>query len=358
MINTLKKLVSFKTTHEPGHEPEFRKLFDFVVKQIKGCGVTHKFVTSGGHRSLIISKGKALTKQPKVRLMMHIDVVPASAKMFTAREQGGKLFGRGVIDDKFATAACLELIRELRRESLDFGAIITAEEEIGGQHGAQHVLKLGYRGQIFVVPDGGEDLSIEYEAKGVLHLEVRAQGQAAHGSQPWLGQNALDLLLGGYERLRKIFPETKRESWGPTLNLGKIEGGRAVNQVPDTAVMFLDFRYPISYRNGRARILRAVRQSFRGCVVRIESEGGPFSTNPHHPAVQSWIETVQQVTKRTPKLERSYGATDARYLTPYKIPAIITYPQGGGLHTEQEWLDLKSFRQFYEVLRSYVRKMA
>ena len=357
MIKTLKKLVSFKTTHESGHEQEFGKLFDFVVKQIKGCGVTHKFITSGGHRSLIISKGKKLTKRPKVRLMMHIDVVPASAKMFTAREQGGKLLGRGVIDDKFATAACIELIRELRHESRDFGAIITAEEEIGGQHGAQHILKLGYRGQIFVVPDGGENLSLEYEAKGVLHLEVKAPGQAAHGSQPWLGQNALDLLLGGYERLRKIFPETKRESWEPTLNLGKIEGGRAVNQVPDMAVMLLDFRYPISYRNGRARIMRAVRQCFGGCTVRIESAGGPFLTDSQHPALRRWIEIVRQVTKRTPKLERSYGATDARYLTPYKIPAIITYPQGGGLHTEQEWLDLKSFRQFYEILRAFVRQV-
>jgi acetylornithine deacetylase/succinyl-diaminopimelate desuccinylase-like protein len=55
---------------------------------------------------------------------------------------------------------------------------------------------------------------------------------------------------------------------------------------------------------------------------------------------------------------KSNGGSDARYLADYDIPTLITYPTGGGRHSDDEWLEVKSFYQFRDVLQDYLAKTA
>ena len=79
----------------------------------------------------------------------------------------------------------------------------------------------------------------------MLAVRIEVSGIAAHGSTPWLGDNA---ILKAHDAFRRI--ETlpfSRESSDlfdrPSINLARIVGGDAFNKVPDTCCMDVDIRY-------------------------------------------------------------------------------------------------------------------
>ena len=97
----------------------------------------------------------------------------------------------------------------------------------------------------FAITGEPTDLHIGVQAKGVLAVRVEVSGIAAHGSTPWLGDNA---ILKAYDVFRRI--ETlrfSRESSDlfdrPSINVARIVGGDAFNKVPDRCTMDVDIRY-------------------------------------------------------------------------------------------------------------------
>lgn len=351
----LKDLVGFKTTHQPENKKEFDKAVDYLISKLKNLNVKISLKKKNGYWNLIIQKDKA--KNPKITMLVHLDVVPAEEKMFIFKEQKGKFYGRGVNDMKFAIAVGLRFLEETKNQKLSFGMIITSDEEIGGENGTKYVIEdLKYRSDVFVIPDGGNNLGIEILGKGVLHLKISQKGKSAHGSQPWLGKNALDDLIKKYQKLRKIFPIVKKETWKTTVNLGKLSGGETANQVCDYAEIYLDFRYPPSLN--KEKILGQVKKIFKTSKIEIIAEGEPVKIDPKNNFVRQWREITKEITKKEPKFTRAYGATDARYLVPYKVPLIISKPKGGGEHSEKEWLDKKSLYHFYEIFKKFTIQVA
>ena len=76
-------------------------------------------------------------------------------------------------------------------------------------------------------------------------MRIEVLGRAAHGATPWLGENA---ILRAYEVFREIesLPFASRSSElfdRPSINLGRILGGDALNKVPDTCFIDVDVRY-------------------------------------------------------------------------------------------------------------------
>ncbi len=349
MKELLEKLVSFKTTHQEENKKEFDKAFDYIISQIKSNVKNFKLVENGGYKSLILWK----KDKPKIIYMCHLDVVPARKEDFILRETADKFFGRGVLDNKFAIAVLIEILREIKDKEIPFGAIITSDEEIGGFRGANYVINnLKFLGDLFIVPDSGLNLSLETEAKGVLHIKISIKGKKAHGSTPWKGKNALDEFWKGYSRLRKIYPEYKKPTWKPTLNLGKVSGGEAANQVCDYMEALLDFRYPFGYK--KEKILNDVKKCFENSKINIIAEGEPIKTDLKNEYIKKWLNIARRILKRNIKLTKSYGATDARFLAKHNIPFIITEPKGGNYHADNEWIDKKSLMQFKEILKEFL----
>jgi len=351
MREILKTLVEFRTTHQEENKKEFDKAFDFIISLIKDYVKGYKLIENNNYKSLILWK----QEKPEIIYMCHLDVVPARDQDFIFREVRNKYLGRGVLDNKFAISALIETLRELKDKNINFGGIITSDEEIGGFNGANYVInKLKFLGKIFIVPDSGLNFSLETEAKGVLHLKIILKGKKAHGSRPWEGVNALDIFLQGYKRLRKIFPEYKKPTWKPTLNLGKISGGQATNQVCDYMAAFLDFRYPFGYK--KEQFLTIVKKIFPKAKIQMIAEGSPIKTDLKNIYIKKWISIAEKILRRKIEFTKSYGATDARFLAKYKIPFIIMEPKGGNYHADNEWIDKNSLIQFKKILKSFLEQ--
>ena len=82
-------------------------------------------------------------------------------------------------------------------------------------------------------------------AKGVVAMRLRVDGRAAHGATPWLGENAILRAIDVFRAIESLpFASRSSELFDrPSINLGRILGGDALNKVPDTCYIDVDVRY-------------------------------------------------------------------------------------------------------------------
>ena len=97
----------------------------------------------------------------------------------------------------------------------------------------------------FAITGEPTNLHIGVQAKGVLALRLEVAGRSAHGSTPWLGDNAVLKAVDVFRSIESL-PFTRESSDlfdRPSISLGRILGGDAVNRVPDACAIDLDIRY-------------------------------------------------------------------------------------------------------------------
>src|SRR5262249_5138053 len=101
-------------------------------------------------------------------------------------------------------------------------------------------------------------------------------------------------------------------------------------------------------------ILAGLRDCYPGDEVRLLRRGPPLSTNPQDPGVQRLAGCLADIVGRPARLAREHFASDARFYSNAGIPAVCFGPIGAGLHSDEEWVDIASLGQLYEVLRRFV----
>ena len=97
----------------------------------------------------------------------------------------------------------------------------------------------------FAITGEPTDLHIGVEAKGVLAMVIEVHGRAAHSSTPWLGENAVLKAIDVFRTIESLpFSRESSEMFDrPSINLGRIAGGDAINRVPDECQMAVDIRF-------------------------------------------------------------------------------------------------------------------
>lgn len=353
MKKLLEKLISFQSTKN--HPQEIKKCFEFAVNWLKKTGLKVKTYSSNKKPSLVATH--KFKKHYQYILNGHLDVVPANYKnAFKPIIKGNRLYGRGASDMKGVVAAMMELIKDKDLRTKDVALMLTSDEEIGGFNGVNYLLnKKGYSCDCVIVPDGGKNWELVLAEKGVIHIKLEAKGKAAHGSRPWLGENAIEKLIQVYQEIKKKVPETtSKNRWLPTVNLGKLIGGDATNKVPSYAEMYLDFRYP--KKNHRKKILNLIDKTskkVKGISYQIQVEGGIMTTSKNN----QYIKKILKVAKKQKinlKITKAYGASDGRFFSAQGIPVIMFKPICSQAHIDKEWVDLKSLKRFYHLLKSFL----
>ena len=177
----------------------------------------------------------------------HIDVVPGRPEQFEPRVEGDRLIGRGAYDMKGALAAMLLAVADLREQSrvrVRLGVVPDEESEEDAERGGDLLVSEGFLGD-FVITGEPTDMHVGVAAKGVVAMRLRVDGRAAHGATPWLGENAILRALDVFRAIQSLpFASRSSELFDrPSINLGRILGGDALNKVPDTCYIDVDVRY-------------------------------------------------------------------------------------------------------------------
>lgn len=353
------KLVQFESTHD--RKDEMHACLDFCIDQFSGMPVVVKRFESGGIQSVVI--GTHDTKEFDIILLGHIDTVPGPKELFAGKIENGKLIGRGTLDMKAFVATSITVMKELIEQGCDkkIGLMIVTDEELGGAHGARYLVEeQGYCAQTVLVPDDGVSISrIVARTKHIVFLRFDASGKEAHAYQPWKGDNAIVKLLDTYKRFEAHFKEctenTGDGSWCNTVNLGKISGGTATNEVPAAASMQVDARL-IEGTTKEQMLAWAQDACVPGVSVTVELEAAPTRLNTDDPVVQQYAQAVERVTGSKPEFVTSGGGTDGRYFAAKGMRVIVHQGNGGGIQSDDEYVEVESLRKLVDIQKKFISK--
>jgi len=258
--NLLARLVSFDTTSSNSNLPLADWICDYLDRP--GVRIHRDHAEREPKANLVIELGPESDRERRLGLTLsgHMDVVPAgegwSSDPFTLLERDGALYARGSADMKGFLALALNLAATVDVERLahPLALVLTYDEELGTL-GARHLhdhwpaAQALPRAAIIGEPTELQPVRLH---KGHLKARFTFNGRSAHSAYPHLGRSAIEpaaavvmaLSRLGRELATERLPSSRHfpEAPGPSLNIGRIEGGTAINVVPDRCVVDVGVR--------------------------------------------------------------------------------------------------------------------
>ena len=295
---------------------------------------------------------------PTIVLHGHLDVVPARPEQFTPHLEGDRLYGRGAYDMKGGLASMMCAIHDLVGHDavrVHFVCVSDEESEEIEQRGSDYLVEQGYTGD-FAITGEPTNLHIGIQAKGVLAMRIEVTGRAAHGSTPWVGDNAVVKAVDVFRQVESLpFARESSDLFDrPSINLGRIVGGDALNKVPDLCVLDVDIRY---LPGQDAEEIRQAVESLPDTHVMRVFHRQPAIVDRDNLFVRALGEAISRVA--APVTERlgvgRDGASDAISFLEAGVPAVECGPVGDGHHGPEEWVSVRSLGQYRKTLVEFVK---
>ena len=347
------RLISYDTSRKD----ELAAAAGFVKGWLESRDIEVREHDHNGMPVLVAEAGAASV--PCVVLHGHLDVVPGRAEQFKPRIEGDRLIGRGAYDMKGGLAAMMCALKDVAsqdRVRVRFVCVPDEESEELDERSTDDVVKRGLGGD-FAITGDPTDLHIGVEAKGVLVMRIEVHGRAAHSSTPWLGDNAVLKAIDVFRAIESLpFSRESSEMFDrPSINLGRIEGGEALNQVPERCCMAVDVRYLPGQDPGD--ILAQVRAIADIDVTRTFIHP-PVTVARTNPYVRALCDAVSRsLPDREVMSVGRDGASDAASFIEAGIPAVEFGPAGAGHHGPDEWVSIISLARYRRALGDFVRAL-
>src|SRR4051794_41418252 len=291
----------------------------------------------GAHNGLpVIAATVGAERGPTIVLHGHLDVVPGRPHQFEPRIEGDRLYGRGAYDMKGGLAAMMCAARDLSTQSavrVHFVCVSDEESDEDDTRGSDYLVEKGYTGD-FAITGEPTDLHIGVQAKGVLALRLEVSGTAAHGSTPWLGDNAVLKAVDVFRMIAAMqFTRESSELFDrPSVSLGRIIGGDAMNKVPDCCAIDLDIRFLPG--QSAAEILAGI-EAIPDTTAHVVLRRDPAIVERDNPYVLLLAESVADgVPSERISIGRD-GASDIVSFLEAGTPGVEFGPIGGGHHGPQ-----------------------
>jgi glutamate carboxypeptidase len=294
-------------------------------------------------------------------------VYPPESSYDGVRLTDSSLKGPGVMDAKGGIVIMLKALEALERspfkDQLGWTVLINPDEEIGSPGSRdllQQLARQSHLGLVFepCLPNG----DLVGERKGSANFTLVIRGKAAHaGRDIHLGRNAIEVMAECILKIRAL--QSQRP--GLTVNIGIVEGGRALNVVPDIAIARFNIR--IEKQEDEAHVwvgLKSILKEFeKKDGIFLELHGGFFS--PPKMIEGKTRVLFEEVKKCANELglkldwQPSGGVCDGNRLAAAGLPNVDTLgPRGGGMHSSHEYLDVNSLTERTKLAALVLMKFA
>lgn len=327
--------------------PHEREAMLFWESQLKSLGLpVERFYLTEDRWNVLTRIG---SDSPVLCLNAHMDTVPSNgASVPAARIEKDVMFGLGSADDKASVVAMLEAMNAIRNSGATLNGtldLLVSVDEEGDGEGVRSAIDQGYRCDYAIV---GEPCALEVRRthNGIVFLEVVTHGKSAHGSSPWLGENAIDLMYEVVGSLRSAVTDyAPHDLVGPpTLNLGTIHGGDHTSRVPDVCQARIDIRLvpPMTVFRMLQTIERVFDQWRGKAEYRVIKKGDPLDTPADAQIIQAIDDAMKQVTGHGVRIAGMRGWTEAEpFRTKLGVESVVFGP--GSLeqaHSANEFIRL------------------
>lgn len=390
-------LIRFPTVNPPGEA--YRPCAEFIAKRLEKRGFGIELIRGEGTpgdtdrypRVNVVARFDGRSPGPTVHFNSHIDVVEAgegwTVDPFAGVVKDGRVYGRGACDMKGGLAASIIAVEAFMEAYPDFPGAIeisgTVDEESGGFGGVAYLASKGYfskpKVDHVIIPEPLNKERICLGHRGVWWAEIETLGEIAHGSMPFLGDNAvrhMGAVLAAFEAdlfpaldrkqtSMPVVPEGARRS---TMNINSIHGGQTEDfkpglpspNVPDSCRLTIDRRFLLEEKLDEVKrevtdILDRLKRDRKKFDYRIRDvmEVQPTMTERDAPVVKAVAEGIMQVFEREPDYVISPGTYDQKHVARIgHLFDCIAY--GPGIldlaHRPDEWVGIEDMVQSAKVM--------
>lgn len=354
LVASLKEMVAIESGSIDG--PGLTRLGDFLEKRLQALGAkTERPVPSRGTATLVKATF-AGSGQRRFLLMAHMDTVypPGTLAREPIRQEGNKLYGPGIADDKGGLSVVLHTLAILQKQGWkDFSTLtvlFNGDEETGSLGSAELIAKTAEEHDYVLSfePTGlQEGLLLGSSGTAVATLEVK--GRAAHaGAAPQLGRNALLELAHQLQQTKDVAAGIP----GAQLNWTTARAGLVRNQIPEGASAGGDVR--LTQADAAAKLLAALQAKVASSksvpdtetTVSLEVNRPPWLADQRARNVARTAQSIYAELDGRPLaiVEMTGGATDAGFAARSGKPVVLESfgLAGAGYHARDEHVDLDS----------------
>jgi acetylornithine deacetylase len=343
----LEKLISFDTTSRNSN----LALIDFVEEYLASHGLKgwRVYDDTGLKTNLYVSAGP--DEAGGIVLSGHVDVVPVDGQdwatdPFCLTEKDGKLYGRGTCDMKGFVALSLWAVPQFQKRGLKkpVHLAISYDEEVGciGVRGMlQRLAGQDQRPGLCIVGEPTEFQPIVAH-KGKWSFIAKVRGKECHSSLAPTGVNAVEYAAEAVTWLRRegrrFAAEGIRDELydlaHTTVHVGTLNGGTALNIVPQEASFVFEYRY-IAQDNPddiHQRFLKFIHEELEPEMQAIDPSAGfsiesisqipGLEISPEHEVVN----LARQLSGRNDHAKVAYGTEAGLFQEIASIPTVVCGP--------------------------------
>lgn len=298
-------------------------------------------------------------RSPKALVVAaHLDISFAAGVNTKVRQEGNRYYGPGLTDDCRGLTALLAIVEALNHARIETSKTLlfvanVGEEGLGDLNGVKYLFQESpHKDKLdsFISIDGTSPARIVNGGTGVKRYRVTITGPGGHSYGNFGRPNAIHAASRITSKLASLeVPRTPKT----TYNVGKIEGGTAINAIAETCTMEIDLRSesPGELDKLEVKLLAAVREGveeenkFRAASrqsLRAESKlvgMRPAGQTAADSAIVKAAEWAARATGHTPS--RSFSSTDSNLPISLGIPSVTL--GGGGrsdnAHSLEEWYE-------------------
>ncbi len=253
----LEKLISFDTTSYRSN----LALIDYISSYLSEFGIQSKSVFNEDKSKANLFATIGGSDKPGIILSGHTDIVPVegqnwSRDPFKLHIADNKAYGRGTCDMKGFIACVLAAVPEMTRRqfAVPIHLAFSYDEEVGCV-GVRHLLdfmaaeNLDVEACIIGEPSSMKPVTAH---TGKTVFKCKFQGTAMHSSLAPEGVNAISYAGEIIHKINQIsqlaqknrIEDDRFKHPHPTVNIGRISGGKAVNIVAENCEFDVEYRYP------------------------------------------------------------------------------------------------------------------
>jgi glutamate carboxypeptidase len=292
----------------------------------------------------------------QIALTGHYDTVFPASHAFQKpwRADAVTLRGPGVADMKGGLSvmlAALEAFERLPRERrVGYEVLVSPDEEVGSPASAALLAELGARAQLGMTYEPAlADGTLVDARKGSGNFSLALRGRAAHVGRAF--PDGRSAVLAAADAALALDALNSARA-GVTFNVGAIDGGGAVNVVPERAVLRFNVRAPDAETAAWAEteVRRIADAAARREGIAAHLHGGftrpPKPLNQAQRTMADWTRQCGRALSVELKFQASGGVCEGNNLAAAGCPNIDTLgPCGGGLHSDQEFALIPSFAE-------------
>ncbi|NGN39465.1 acetylornithine deacetylase/succinyl-diaminopimelate desuccinylase family protein [Mesorhizobium sp. CGMCC 1.15528] len=397
LVELTADLIRFPTINPPGEA--YRPCAEYIGERLKKRSFGVEYIRGEGTpgdtdrypRVNVVARFDGRSPGPTVHFNSHIDVVEAgdgwTVDPFAGVVKDGRVYGRGACDMKGGLAASIIAVEAFMDVYPDFPGAIeisgTVDEESGGYGGVAYLAGKGYfskpRVDHVIIPEPLNKDRICLGHRGVWWAEIETMGEIAHGSMPFLGDNAVrhmgavlqafeEELFPALDRKQTKMPVVPEGARRSTMNINSIHGGQTEDfrpglpspNVPDWCRLTIDRRFLLEENIAEVKSevtsildrLKRERPKF-DYDIRDIMEVQPIMTERDAPVVKAIAQGIHEIFDREPDYVISPGTYDQKHVARIgHIYDCIAY--GPGIldlaHRPDEWVGIEDMVQSAKVM--------